>query len=90
MAGMDHPGLKTKFAWGGAVRHPGTLSEAAGHPSKMRVAQIGRAGMLETQRGRIGFDWSMVMPAAGREWGRSSRKTASPKIKNNNTLALAA
>jgi hypothetical protein len=43
VAGVDHPGLKTKFARGGTVRHPGTLSQAARHPSKMRET-TGQAG----------------------------------------------
>jgi hypothetical protein len=35
----------------------------------------------ESARGRIGFDWSMVMPAASRGWGRSSSLNSQPKNK---------
>jgi len=54
------------------------------------LCAVCQGAYAESLRGRIGFDWSMTVPAASREWGRSSRKTASPKTKNNNTLALAA
>jgi len=39
------------------------------------------ARKVELLRGRIGFDWSMVVPAASRGWGRSSSLISQPKNK---------
>jgi hypothetical protein len=41
MSGMDHPGLKTEFAWDGTFCHPGTLSQAAFDPSKKALCGSG-------------------------------------------------
>jgi hypothetical protein len=51
--GVDHPGLKAEFAGRGTIRHRDTLSQAAFHPSKMRVAQSCRRGMLIVYGGAL-------------------------------------
>jgi hypothetical protein len=74
----------------GSVFSGEARNDDSGGPFKEILCAVCQGAYAEDLRGRIGFDWSMTVPAASREWGRSSRKTASPKTKNNNTLALAA
>ena len=67
----------------GPIGHPGTLAKPFSHPSKSAALRraLGNGSIVVSLRGRIGFDWSMVMPAASRGWGRSSSLNSQPKNK---------